>query len=107
MNARKILFKKNKASKMYKILNIVFLLIKVYYVTADTSRYPPYFDGTCMSPALCAGAILNNLCSGTDKFCVPETAAFPTGLFTLDEILSVAPNNKRVQTIYRYIIAPY
>ena len=88
-------------------LIIILILIEIiYYATAITSRYPPYFDGTCMSPSLCPGAILNNLCDGTNKFCVTEATISSTGLFTLDQILSVAPNNGRVQSIYQYIIAP-
>jgi len=78
-----------------------------YYVTAIKSRYPPYFDGTCMNPSLCTGAILNNLCEGSNKFCVPETSApGQNGLFNFVEVIQVAPNNQRIQSIFQYIIAP-
>ena len=92
---------------MKNILNIAFILIKIfYYATAITSRYPPYFNGTCIDPSLCTGAILNNLCPGSNKFCVPGAPTVQNGLFTLDEILSVAPKNQRIQSIFQYIVAP-
>ena len=93
---------------MYKTLSLIITVLYeiVNLSTAITSRYPPYYNGTCMRPSLCTGAILNNLCDGTDKFCVSQTDYYSVGLFTLDQILSVTQNNTRIQSIYKYIIAP-
>ena len=87
---------------------IVTVLEMIYMVEALKSRYPPYYNGTCKLPSLCTGAILNNLCNSKtqEKFCVDEFNINSTGLFTLDEFLYVAKNNKRIQSIYKYIITP-
>ncbi len=38
-----------------------------------TSRYSPYYNGTCLNPANCEGALINNLCPGSLKCCIQET----------------------------------
>lgn len=73
------------------------------------SSYEPFFNGTCMSPGDCTGAIINNKCSGKLKCCIPENDtinAMPIFVTKseLENILSFT--NKRIEYISKVLIGP-
>jgi hypothetical protein len=67
--------KNNKLTmKIILILTIINILLNMTLAQSKSciSKYSK-LKGTCMNPYDCEGAILNNLCTGSLKCCIPET----------------------------------
>ena len=96
------------------INQLLFLIIslKTCYINTQIcqSNYFPFFNGTCIRPQDCVGAIINNKCPGnTSKCCILETnTRFANPRFVtqleLERILS--RRNKRIELISNVLVGP-
>jgi putative chitinase len=88
-------------------LIILFLTYEKILAQNCTSRYTPYFNGTCMSVSSCQGATLNNLCPGSLKCCIPESAS-SEGFVSIQTLASLTGSSQtdRLSFISGAIKAP-
>ena len=73
-----------------------------------TSRYEPYFTGTCMNRGKCLGALINNLCTGSaNACCIDETSASGETLVSAQNLVSLAGvDTARIRYLSTVITAP-
>lgn len=94
----------------FEVLAYVYLSIVLKWIdaTSCTSRYGERYTGTCMSPSLCTGATLNNLCPGSDKCCIDDTGSSSTSndFISRDNFLAIVGNNTRTRAMYDYLQPP-
>lgn len=97
----------------FSLLQLVLTIIScsIFKIEAQNcfSNYEPFFNGTCMLPNDCTGAIINNKCAGNLQCCITDAninlsfANFVTK-FEMQEILSL--HNLRINYISKVLIGP-
>lgn len=91
----------------YNFLLILLALTKSAFTQSCTSSYAPFYKGNCVSPSICQGALLNNLCPGSLKCCITDST-YKTQSFVsksqLENILSLS--NARTEYISKILISP-
>lgn len=75
------------------------------------SRYTPFYNGTCISPSICTGAIIEGRCgsSTTVKCCLPENTgpSSPNAILSGPQMAKILGfQNARTDAISRYLYYP-
>lgn len=97
---------------MLSKLKIVYFMIMILNQTrfifnqSCTSTYSGLV-GTCLRPADCEGAVLNNLCPGSLKCCVNEKVIGNENFVNAQELISITgSNSKRIVFVSSFLKSP-
>lgn len=70
-------------------------------------RYGSKLNGTCMDADQCTGALLNNLCSGSQLCCIPDSnGPNSNNPYIKTEFLSIVGDTVRTNAIFNYMASP-
>ncbi|RNA13431.1 chitinase [Brachionus plicatilis] len=92
---------------IYKLFIFYGLIVSNSLAQSCTSTYEPYFNGTCMAPARCKGALINNKCPDGKLCCIEETDYVEKSFVSSDDLKAiVSRNNSRIDFISKVLTEP-
>ncbi len=93
--------------KLYLLILVLSQIKNIESQSSCLSRYSPFFNGTCMSPSNCKGALLNNLCPGSLKCCINETIFINENFISENDLISFTGiNSARISFVSQILKSP-
>ena len=72
-----------------------------------TSRYQPYYNGSCTVPSDCQGALLNNLCPSGLRCCITDYSYEPQTFISFNQLKNITGlSNPRIEYVSKILRPP-